>query len=117
IDEVDKISCRPDFAVMLYSGYLKKKDKDEVSEDLRISPQTPPILLIHASDDKISIVDHSVIMYLALKRAAVPTEMHIYASGGHGFGVRESAYPCSTWKQRCVDWLRNQGFLKSSGKD
>jgi acetyl esterase/lipase len=112
IDEIDKFSCRPDFAVMLYSGYLKVKDKDEVSADLRISTQTPPILLVHASDDTVSSVEHSVIMYLALKRAKVPTELHVYASGGHGFGVRRSDLPCSTWTERCVDWLRNQGILK-----
>jgi acetyl esterase/lipase len=114
IDEVDKISCRPDFAVMLYSGYLKVKDKDEVAADLRISGETPPILLFHASDDTVSSVDHSVIMYLTLKRSKVPTELHIYASGGHGFGVRKSDQPCSSWTDRCVDWLRIQGFLKAS---
>jgi acetyl esterase/lipase len=114
IDDIDKISCRPDFAVMLYSGYLKVKDKDEAAPDLRVSDQTPPILLVHASDDTISSVDHSVVMYLALKRAKVPTELHIYASGGHGFGVRKSHQPCSTWTDRCVDWLRNQGFLKAT---
>jgi acetyl esterase/lipase len=114
IDDVDKVSCRPDFAVMLYSGYLKVKDKDEVSADLRISAQTPPILLVHASDDTISSVEHSVIMYLALKRAKVPTELHVYASGGHGFGVRKSDLPCSTWTERCVDWLGSQGFLKAN---
>jgi acetyl esterase/lipase len=112
IDAVDQVSCRPDFAVMLYSGYLRAKDKDELATDLRVSAKTPPILLVHASDDAVSQVDHSVIMYLALKRAGVPTEMHVYASGGHGFGVRKSGYPCSTWTERCTDWLRNQGFLK-----
>ncbi len=112
VDEVDKVSCRPDFAIMLYSGYLKVKDKDELSPDLRVSARTPPILLVHATDDPISQVDHSVIMYLALKRAGISTEMHLYASGGHGFGVRKSDFPCSTWTDRCVDWLRSQGFLK-----
>jgi acetyl esterase/lipase len=111
IDDIDKIGCRPDFAVMLYSGYLKVKDKDEPAPDLRISAQTPPIFLVHASDDTVSSVDHSVIMYLALKRAGVPTELHIYASGGRGFGVRKSDQPCSTWADRCSAWLRSQGFL------
>jgi dipeptidyl aminopeptidase/acylaminoacyl peptidase len=96
---------------MLYSGYLK--DKDEVARGLPITAQTPPILLIHATDDKVSNVEHSVIMYLALKRAGVPTEMHVYASGGHGFGVRKVDHPCVTWTDRCVDWLRSQGMLKA----
>jgi acetyl esterase/lipase len=99
---------------MLYSGYLKVKEKDEVSADLRISAQTPPIMLVHASDDTISSVEHSVIMYLALKRAKVPTELHIYATGGHGFGVRKSDLPCSTWTERCVEWLRNQEILPAN---
>jgi acetyl esterase/lipase len=116
IEDVDKISCRPDFGIMLYSGYLKAKDKDEVASDLRVSDQTPPILLVHASDDKVSSVEHSVVMYLALERAKVPTELHIYASGGHGFGVRKSDQPCCTWTERSVDWLRNQGFLKAGAE-
>jgi len=51
-------------------------------------------------------------MYLAMKNAKVPAELHIYSSGGHGFGLRASEHPCSTWPQRCADWLRHQGFLK-----
>jgi acetyl esterase/lipase len=114
IDDIDKISCRLDFGIMVYSGYLKQKDKDELAAGLRVPAGTPPLFLVHASDDPISTVEHSVIMYLALKRAGVPTELHVYASGGHGFGVRKSDQPCSTWTERCADWLRNRGFLKPS---
>jgi acetyl esterase/lipase len=114
VDDVDKISCRPDFAIMLYSGYFKAKDKDALIPEMRVPPQTPPCLLVHATDDKISMVDHSVTMYLALKRAGVPTEMHIYAAGGHGFGVRKSDLPCCAWTDRCLEWLRNQRMLKAS---
>jgi acetyl esterase/lipase len=116
IDDVDKSSCRPDFAVCLYSGYFKRKDKDELIDGLPISAQTPPVLLIHASDDPVSAVEHTVTFYLALQRAKVPTEMHVYATGGHGFGVRKSEYPCSSWTECCVAWLRNQGFLKASSQ-
>jgi acetyl esterase/lipase len=112
IDEVDKLSCRPDFAVMLYSGYFKLKDKEELSPTIRMAAGTPPLFLVHASDDPISEADHSVTMYLAMKRAGVKAELHVYASGGHGFGVRKVAHPCSTWTERCVEWLREQGFLK-----
>jgi hypothetical protein len=52
-------------------------------------------------------------MYLALKRAGVPAEMHIFASGGHGFGMRPSDKPCSTWPKRCGEWLQSQGLLKN----
>jgi acetyl esterase/lipase len=112
IDDIDKVSCRPDFAIMLYSGYFKVKDKDQLSPTIRVAAGTPPLLLFHCSDDPISDVEHSVTMYLAMKRAGVSAEMHIYATGGHGFGVRKVAHPCVTWTDRCVDWLRYQGFLK-----
>ncbi len=112
VDDLDRLSCRPDFAVMLYSGYLKAKDRDAPAADLHITAKAPPILLIHATDDPISAVDHSVVMYLALKRAGVPAELHVYASGGHGFGVRKVAHPCATWTGRCTDWLADQGLLK-----
>jgi len=112
IDEVDKISCRPDFAIGVYSGYLKAKDKNEIAPGLRIPPGTPPIFLAHGGADIISPPEHSVLMYLALKKADVPAELHIYATAAHDFGVRPSDHPCSTWTQACATWLRHQGFLK-----
>jgi len=116
-DAVDQVSCRPDFGVMLYSGYLKPKDRDELKPDLRVSAQTPPLLLVHATDDPVSPVDNSVVMYLALKRAGVPVEMHLYATGGHPFGVRKRGLPVDTWPQRCEEWMRSQGILKpASGR-
>ncbi len=51
-------------------------------------------------------------MYLALKRAGIPAELHIYAGAAHDFGVRPVDHPCSTWTARCLDWLKSQGFLK-----
>ena len=117
IDAVDAISCRPDFAVLCYSGYLKAKDKDEISPNIRIHPQTPPILLTHASDDSEavggSISEQSAIMYIALKRAGIPTELHIYATGNHDFGVRQNGKLPSSWPQLCLNWLRSQDLLKS----
>src|SRR6266852_3892896 len=111
-DDIDKISCRPDFAIPVYSGYLKAKDKDEIASGLRIPTGTPPVFLAHGGDDIISPPEHSVLMYLALKRAGVPAELHIYAAAAHDFGVRPSEHPCSTWTQSCANWLRRQGFLK-----
>jgi acetyl esterase/lipase len=112
IDDIDKISCRPDFAILVYSGYLKAKDKAELAPGLAIPSGTPPIFLAHGGDDIISSPEHSVVMYLALKRAGVPAELHIYASAAHDFGVRPSDQPCSTWTQSCADWLRHHGYLK-----
>ena len=112
VDDVDKISCRPDFAIGVYSGYLKAKDKDEIAPGLRIPAGTPPIFLAHGGDDIISPPEHSVLMYLALKKAGIPAELHIYATAAHDFGVRQSDHPCSTWTQACAIWLRHQGFLR-----
>ncbi len=116
IDEVDKISCRPDFGIMAYSGYLKPKDKDELSPGLHIPSDTPPVFLVHGSADVVSPVEHSVVMYLALKRAGIPAELHTYATAAHDFGVRPSDRPCSTWTQDCANWMRYQGFLKPANK-
>jgi acetyl esterase/lipase len=111
-DAIDKVSCRPDFAIAAYSGYLKAKDKDELAPGLRVPAGTPPIFLVHGGDDIISPPEHSLVMYLTLKRAGVPTELHIYANTTHDFGVRPGDRPHCAWTQTCANWLRQQGFLK-----
>ena len=116
-DDIDKISCRPDFAVAVYSGYFKDKDKNELAEGIRTPPAgTPPVFLAHGGEDIISTPEHSVIMYRALKKAGVNAELHIYAGAAHDFGVRNVGHPCSTWTQSCTSWLRQQGLLKGPGK-
>ncbi len=112
IDDSDLLSCRPDFAVLCYSGYLKAKEKDDLAPGLRIAAGTPPVFLAHGDDDIISGPEQSVITYLALKRAGIPAELHVYATAAHDFGVRPSDHPCSTWTQACANWLRHQGLLK-----
>ena len=112
VDSVDKISCRPDFAILAYPGYLKAKDKAELAPGLRIPTNTPPVFLVHGSDDIISPPEHSVLMYLALKQAGVPAELHVYANTTHDFGVRTNDRPYSNWIVSCAQWLSDQGFLK-----
>ena len=75
------------------------------------------VVLAHSSDDKISDPEHSVIMYLALKRAGIPAELHIYATGDHDFGVRQNEKLPSSWPQLCGKWLRSQGLLKPSSSE
>jgi acetyl esterase/lipase len=116
-DDVDNISCRPDFAIAVYPGYLKPKDKDELAPGLHVPPGTPPIFLAHGGADIISPPEHSVLMYLALRRAGIPAELHIYATAAHDFGVRPSEHPCSTWTKACAAWLRHQGFLEPARAD
>jgi acetyl esterase/lipase len=116
-DDVDNISCRPDFAIAVYPGYLKPKDKDELAPGLHVPPGTPPVFLAHGGADIISPPEHSVLMYLALRRAGIPAELHIYATAAHDFGVRPSEHPCSTWTTSCAAWLRHQGFLEPARAD
>lgn len=112
IDAIDAVSCRPDFAVCCYSGYLKSGDGDDIPATIKIPAKTPPIMLVHSSDDKVSDPENSVFMYLALKRAGIPVEMHIYGSGDHDFGVRRNDKLPSSWPQLCIKWLESHGLLK-----
>ena len=94
---------------------MKRDRREELSPEIRVSAQTPPSIFAHAGDDRVP-AENSVMMYLALRKAGVPAELHLYASGGHGFGLRPSDKPCSTWPQRCEEWLRTQGVLKAQGE-
>jgi acetyl esterase/lipase len=111
-DAVDEVSCRPDFGILAYSGYLKAKDKDELAPGLRVPKGTPPLFLVHGGDDLISDPGHSVMAYLALKRAGVSAELHVYAETAHDFGVRKVGKPCDGWTRSCADWMRKQGLLE-----
>ncbi len=113
IDAVDQVSCRPDFAIAAYSGYLKHREKDELAPGLSVPARTPPIFLVHGGADRISPPEHSVVMYLALKRAGIPAELHIYAGAAHDFAVRRSERPCSRWTGVCAQWLRHRGLLQA----
>jgi acetyl esterase/lipase len=109
IDEIDRISCRPDFAVLVYPAYLARDG--QLAAEIRVAKDTPPVFFVHASDDGISS-ENSIAMYVALKKAKVPAELHIYASGGHGFGLRASAHPASSWPQRCEQWMKSMNLLQ-----
>jgi len=110
-DDIDKISCRPDFGIMCYSGYFKVNDG--LSPTVKTPKETPPLFFVHASDDTVSDVEHSVTFYLALKRAKIDAEMQIFATGGHGFGVRPGS-PCFGWTRTATDWMRTRGILNAT---
>jgi acetyl esterase/lipase len=115
VDAADAASCRPDFSVLVYPAYLQKaKGSVELSPEIKVSRESPPAFFAHAGDDPIS-PENSLTMYLALRRAGVPAELHVYPSGGHGFGLRPTEKPCSTWPARCAEWMKDMGFLRPAG--
>jgi acetyl esterase/lipase len=106
IDAADKLSCRPDFAVVVYPGYLALADQNFApNADIQPSANTPPTFVIQAEDDPVH-VENAVVYFLALKNAKVPAELHVYAEGGHGYGLRRTALPVTTWPQAVEAWLR-----------
>ena len=105
IDAADTLSCRPDFAVIVYPGYLALADQNFApNADIHPTGQTPPTFLIQAEDDPVH-VENAVVYFLALKNAKVPAELHIYAQGGHGYGLRRTELPVTTWPQTVEIWL------------
>jgi acetyl esterase/lipase len=111
-DAADQESCRPDFAVALYPGHLWVDDRKlELNPDVPVTAETPPTFLLHAEDDPVDSVNHSLVYYVALKGAGVPVEMHLYAKGGHAFGLRRTAAPLTRWPELVESWLRTIGVL------
>ena len=114
-DDIDKVSCRPDFAVVIYPGGVIEKSADGktaegLSPEIRVSAETPPTFIAQANDDKVNS-ENAALLYLALKHAKVPAELHIYAKGGHGYGLRRTALPITTWPQAVEVWLHTIGVL------
>lgn len=108
VDEVDKVTCRPDFAVLVYPAYLIHK---EAEKELPVDAQTPRTFLTMAADDPVD-ADNVLKYALALKHAKVPVELHLYPSGGHGFGLRRTEAACTQWPDRAAEWMRSQGLIK-----
>jgi acetyl esterase/lipase len=111
MDAADAVSCRPDFTVLVYPGYLVVREEgDRVSPELEVTEKTPPTFLVMAQDDGVR-VENVLFYYLALKRAGVPSELHVYATGGHGYGLRRTGELVTTWPDRVADWMRSNGWL------
>ena len=89
----------------------EKELVENMSNERQITAQTPPTFLVHGNDDKGVPPENSIFFYLALRKAKVPAEMHIYENGRHGFGLGEKFGPVSTWPTRCQDWMKNRGLL------
>jgi acetyl esterase/lipase len=113
VDAADQLSCRPDFALIIYPGYLALMEQSfEPNPDIRVTDRTPPTFLVQAEDDPVH-VENAIVFFVALKRAGVPAEMHIYAEGGHGYGLRRTTLPITTWPNTAETWLHTIGILRS----
>ncbi|UCG48236.1 MAG: alpha/beta hydrolase [Phycisphaerales bacterium] len=130
-DPIERVSCRPDFMALVYpvisltqpythrgsgrnllGANPDKELLDHLSNEKQVTAQTPPAFLIHTWEDRGVPAENSLYFYLALRKAGVPAEMHIYEKGPHGFGLGERIAGTSSWPSRCADWMRVRGLLK-----
>lgn len=105
VDATDKVSCRPDFAIAVYPGHLAFGKNAYLNPDIVATKQTPPTFILQAQDDPVDRVEHSLVYYAALRKAKVPVEMHLYAEGGHAFGLRRTKFPITNWTELVGKWL------------
>jgi len=114
LDAADALSCRPDFAVIVYPGYLALADQNfAANPDIPVTAQTPPSFIVQAEDDPVH-VENATVYFMALKNAKVPAELHIYAAGGHGYGLRRTALPVTAWPVGVTTWLHTIQILPAS---
>jgi acetyl esterase/lipase len=124
IDSADKLSCRPDFAVVIYPGYLALADKNfAANSEINPTASTPPTFIVQAEDDPVH-VENATVYFQQLKNAKVPAELHIYAQGGHGYGLRRTedpprsrpshGLPVTMWPYLMQTWLETIKVLPPS---
>jgi acetyl esterase/lipase len=111
VDAADRESCRPDFAVAIYPGHLWTGDNVELNPRIRVTHNTAPTFLLQAENDPTDPVQNSLAYFAALKQAGVPVEMHLYAQGGHAFGLRQTEFPITEWPKMVERWLQTIGVI------
>ncbi|MGV3485910.1 MAG: alpha/beta hydrolase, partial [Planctomycetaceae bacterium] len=115
IDQIDMVSSRPDFAMLIYAAGLV--DKQTVAENpalldsIKLDDSVPPMFLVHAFDDNVS-AQNPLLLASALKKMEVPVELHLFAHGGHGYGLRETKLPVTRWPSAAEQWLQRMQFLR-----
>ncbi len=115
VDAADKLSCRPNFAVILYPGYLAIAESHfSFNPNLPVNSRTPPTFLLQTEDDHVAHVESSIAYFMALKNADVPAELHIYTEGVHGYGLRRTSLPVTRWPSSVALWLHTIGILPPS---
>lgn len=120
VDNADDESARPDFAMPIYPGHIAKYpghpakgDDYKLNPNIPVSSQTPPTFLVQAEDDYEDGINQSLVYYTALSKAHVPAEMHLYASGGHAFGLRRTELPITGWPAQAELWLHTIGIVQN----
>ncbi len=112
LDEIDQLSCRPDFLIPIYPAYLGEPDEPwKLSAEIRVNKQTPPTFIAITYDDQ-DRAAQAALFLVELKRWAVPAELHVFLRGGHGYGLRPSELPVSQWPKLCEQWMRQLGLLE-----
>jgi len=113
VDAADTVSCRPDFAVALYPGHLLEKTtrEFELNPTIPVTRDTPPTFLLQAVDDPVDPVENALVYYIALKKAKVPVELHLFERGGHAFGLRRTKSPITDWPRLMEQWLGAIGVV------
>jgi acetyl esterase/lipase len=109
-DEADNESARPDFALAIYPGHIATND-DKLNPNVPVSRETPPTFLVQAEDDYTDGVHESLVYYAALAKVRVPAELHVYANGGHAFGLRATNLPITRWPNMAEAWLHRIGMI------
>lgn len=109
-DETDRISARPDFVLLVYSGGLYDTGKKRLHEHVVVPDDAPPFFFVHTWDDNVS-VQNTLLFASALKEKNIPASVHVYPDGGHGYGLRPTAEPVTTWPARAEEWMRRAGLL------
>jgi acetyl esterase/lipase len=116
IDAADELSCRPDFAVVVYPGYLALEEQGMApNPEIHPTENTPPTFIVQAEDDPVH-VENATNYFLALKNAKVPAELHVYAEGGHGYGLRRTELPVTTWPKTVETWLHTIKVLPTASR-
>lgn len=113
IDAIDAVSSRPDFAILIYSAGVVDKDKQnpQLLDTIKVSKDSPPMFLVHAFDDNVS-VQNALLLASELKKVEVPVELHVFAHGGHGYGLRATEQPVTLWPQAAERWLSAMKYLE-----
>jgi acetyl esterase/lipase len=113
-DKIDEATCAANFAILIYPAYLVDKEGTLLPE-LVVDKNTPPMYFAHAANDGVTCLS-SVMLFAELKKAGVPAELHVYPTGGHGYGLRHTEEAVSHWDERAGEWLKETGMLTAKTK-